>query len=73
MAKLTPDSLEEVFADRDQTNFDGHRLVLQPSQSREQVLNLLLDVWRLVDDQPERDRVELDRTSSTDIAPRISG
>src|SRR5262249_53126049 len=47
--EVDADSLEEVLGDADEPDFDGHFLIDQPPQGAEEILDLVLDVRRLVD------------------------
>ena len=70
-AEVDADPLEEVLRDADEPHFDGDFLVLQATQGGEQILDLLLDVGRLIDDQSERHRVVIDRRLTSHVAPRL--
>src|SRR5579875_2843255 len=58
--EVDANTLEEILSDADELDLDGHFLIDQAPQGVEQILNLVLNVWRLIDNQGQGQRMEID-------------
>ena len=64
------DALEEIVAERDEADLDGHLQVLQPAQLLQQIGDFLVHFLRLADDDAQVRLEGSDRARSADVIPR---